>query len=188
MLQQKSTLLTNEQVSKPSKKALKGAQKEAKGPKEKGGENPHLSKWYLVDAKDQVVGRLATILARLITGKHKAAYTKHIDSGDFVVVTNCDKVVFTRNKWDKKMYYDYSGYLSGLKAKTARELLARKPDDILWRAVWGMTGKSSLARKQMKKLKLFVSDKHTHAAQNPQPLPKGLVRNTVLDPKRQVKA
>ena len=138
-------------------------------------------KWYIVDAKDQVVGRLATILARVITGKHKPTYSKHVDTGDFVVVINADKVVFTRNKWDQKMYHHHSGYVSGLKSFTAREMLERKPEEILRKAVWGMTGKSSLARRQMKKLRLFAGAEHTHQAQNPQPLPAGVTRKTVLD-------
>lgn len=141
---------------------------------------PQAPKWYVVDAKDQVVGRLATILARVVTGKHKATYTKHADTGDFIVVVNADKVVFTRNKWDGKLYRDHTGYVSGLKTKTAREMLARHPDEILRRAVWGMTNKSNLARHQMKKLKIFAGSEHPHQAQMPQPLSAGVTRKTVL--------
>jgi large subunit ribosomal protein L13 len=141
---------------------------------------PNAPKWYIVDAKDQVVGRLATVLARVVTGKHKTRYTRHADAGDFIIVINADKVVFTRNKWDGKLYRDHSEYISGLKTKTAREMLQRHPTEILRRAVWGMTNGSSLARHQMKKLKLFASDKHPHVAQNPQPLPAGTTRRTVL--------
>lgn len=141
---------------------------------------PQAPKWYVVDAKDQVVGRLATILARVVTGKHKATYTKHADTGDFIVVLNADKVVFTRNKWDGKLYRDHTGYVSGLKTKTAREMLARHPDEILRRAVWGMTNKSNLARHQMKKLKIFAGAEHPHQAQMPQPLSAGVTRRTVL--------
>ncbi len=141
---------------------------------------PHAPKWFVVDAKDQVVGRLATILARVVTGKHKPTYTKHADTGDFIVVLNADKVVFTRNKWNDKLYRDHSGYVGGLKTKTAKEMLERHPEEILRRAVWGMTGKSSLARHQMKKLKIFTGTEHTHQAQGPQPLPAGVIRNTVL--------
>ncbi|OFZ18397.1 MAG: 50S ribosomal protein L13 [Bdellovibrionales bacterium GWB1_55_8] len=144
---------------------------------------PRAPKWYVVDATDQVVGRLATILARVITGKHKPTYTKHADTGDFVIVTNVDKVVFTRNKWEGKLYRDHSGYVSGLKTKTAKEMLERHPEEILRRAVWGMTTNSSLARHQMKKLKLYASAEHPHVAQNPQPLPAGVVRRTVLTKK-----
>jgi len=141
-------------------------------------------KWYVVDAKDQVVGRLATLIARVITGKHKPTYSSHVDCGDFVVVINADKVVFTGNKWRDKKYYNYTGYIGGLKVKTASEMLLRKPEEILKRAVWGMTSKSSLARHQFKKLKVFACSEHNHSAQKPQPLPAHLVRNTVLEPKQ----
>lgn len=143
-------------------------------------QGPNAPKWYVVDAKDQVVGRLATVIARVLTGKHKPTYTRHADTGDFVVVLNADKVVFTRNKWDGKLYRDHTGYVGGLKTKTAKEMLARHPEEILRRAVWGMTNKSSLARHQMKKLKLFTGAEHPHKAQNPQPLPAGAVRRTVV--------
>ena len=141
---------------------------------------PDAPKWYIVDAKDQVVGRLATIIARVVMGKHKPTYTKHADTGDFVVILNADKVVFTRNKWDDKLYRDHSGYVGGLKTKTAKEMLARHPEEILRRAIWGMTTKSSLARHQMKKLKIFAGGEHPHQAQNPQALPAGVIRRTVL--------
>lgn len=144
-------------------------------------------KWFVVDAQDQVVGRIATIIARVVTGKHKPTYTKHADTGDFLVVLNADKVVFTRNKWEGKLYRDHTGYVSGLKTKTAKEMLARQPEEILRRAVWGMTNKSSLARHQMKKLKIFVGNEHPHQAQGPVALPAGVIRNTVLSrPKKQV--
>ncbi len=137
-------------------------------------------KWYIVDAKDQVVGRLATVIARVVIGKHKPTYTKHADTGDFIVVLNADKVVFTRNKWDGKLYRDHTGYVGGLKTKTAKEMLLRHPEEILRRAVWGMTNKSNLARHQMKKLKIFTGTQHPHAAQKPEPLPSGVVRRTVV--------
>lgn len=141
---------------------------------------PNAPKWYVVDAKDQVVGRLATVIARVITGKHKPTFTRHADAGDFVVVLNADKVVFTRNKWDGKLYRDHSGYVGGLKTKTARQMLARHPEEILRRAVWGMTTHSNLARHQMKKLKIYAGAEHPHVAQNPQALPAGVTRRTVL--------
>jgi large subunit ribosomal protein L13 len=143
-------------------------------------QGPHAPKWYVVDAKDQVVGRLATIIARVVTGKHKPTYTKHADTGDFVIILNADKVVFTRNKWNDKLYRDHSGYVSGLKTKTAKEMLARHPEEILERAVWGMTNKSSLARHQMKKLKIYTGSEHPHQAQQPEQLPAGTIRRTVL--------
>jgi large subunit ribosomal protein L13 len=141
---------------------------------------PHAPKWYVVDAKDQVVGRLATVLARVVTGKHKPTFTKHADTGDFVIVLNADKVVFTRNKWNDKLYRDHSGYVGGLKTKTAKEMLERHPEEILRRAIWGMTNKSSLARHQMKKLKIFTGTEHPHQAQQPQALPVGVTRRTVV--------
>jgi large subunit ribosomal protein L13 len=147
---------------------------------------PNAPKWYVVDAKDQVVGRLATVIARVILGKHKPTFTRHADSGDFVVVLNADKVVFTRTKWDKKLYRDHSGYVSGLKTKTARQMLARHPEEILRRAVWGMTNGSSLANHQMKKLKIYITADHPHKAQNPVALPAGVTRRTVVSaPKKQ---
>jgi large subunit ribosomal protein L13 len=141
---------------------------------------PNAPKWYVVDAKDQVVGRIATVLANVLTGKHKATYTKHADTGDFVVVLNADKIAFTGNKWADKKYYDHSDYVGGLKEKTATEMMKRHPTEILRRAIWGMTNKSSLARLQMKKLKLFAGAEHPHSAQNPQPLPAGATRRTVV--------
>ncbi|HLE00226.1 MAG TPA: 50S ribosomal protein L13 [Bdellovibrionota bacterium] len=141
---------------------------------------PNAPKWYVVDAKDQVVGRLATVIARVVIGKHKPTFTRHADTGDFVVVINADKVVFTRGKWDGKLYRDHSGYVGGLKTKTARQMLARHPEEILRLAVWGMTNKSNLARHQMKKLKIYASTEHPHKAQNPQPLPAGVIRRTVV--------
>lgn len=97
---------------------------------------PNAPKWYVVDAQDQVVGRLATVIARVITGKHKPTYTKHADTGDFVVVLNADKVVFTRNKWNGKLYRSHSDYPGGLKTRTAKEMLQRDPNDILRDGFW----------------------------------------------------
>ncbi len=149
-------------------------------------EGPNAPKWYVVDAQDQVVGRLATVIARVITGKHKSTYTRHADTGDFVVIVNADKVVFTRNKWEGKLYVSHTGYVGGLKTRTAKEMLARDPEEILRQAIWGMTNKSSLARHQMKKLKLYAAAEHPHAAQNPQALPAGAIRRTVLGTKKKL--
>lgn len=140
---------------------------------------PNAPKWYIVDAKDLVVGRLATVIAKVLIGKHKPTFTRHADSGDFVVVINADKVHFTGNKWDGKLYRSHSDYVGGLKTKTAAEMLARHPDEIIRQAVWGMTGKTNLARHQMKKLKIYTGAEHPHAAQNPQPLPVGATRRSV---------
>ncbi len=156
--------------------------KPARGARTPGG--VHAPKWYIVDATDQVVGRLATILARVIMGKHKPTFTKHTDTGDFVVVINSEKVALTRKKWDQKMYYNYSGYISGLRKRTAREMRDHSPTELLKRAVWGMTTKSSLARYQLKKLKLYVGDQHPHEAQKPEVLPASVIRRTVLGPKK----
>ena len=128
---------------------------------------PNAPKWYIIDAKDQVVGRLASMIAKIIIGKHKATYTPHVDTGDFVVVINADKVVFTRNKLDGKIYRDYSGYISGLKERTARQMLQTKPEEIITRAVYGMTNKSTLANHQMKKLKVYAGTEHPHSSQQP---------------------
>lgn len=141
---------------------------------------PNAPKWYVVDAKDQVVGRIATVIARVITGKHKATFTRHADTGDFLIVLNADKIQLTRSKWTKKDYYDHTDFVGGLKIKSARELHERHPTEILRRAVWGMTGKTSLARHQMKKLKLIVGTEHEHKSQNPQPLPAAATRKTVV--------
>jgi large subunit ribosomal protein L13 len=141
---------------------------------------PNAPKWYVVDAKDQVVGRLATVIAKVITGKHKPTFTRHADAGDFVVVLNADKVVFTRNKWNGKLYRRHTGYVGGLKTSTAKDMLQRHPEEILRLAVWGMINKSSLGRHQMKKLKIYAQDSHPHTAQNPQALPLSAARRSVL--------
>lgn len=127
-------------------------------------------KWYHIDATGMVVGRLATAVADLLRGKGKTTYTPNTDSGDFVVVTNCEKVVFTGAKWDKKMYHHHTGFIGGIKQKTAKQQLERKPEAILMNAVQGMLPKNSLARKQLTKLKVFVGSDHGHEAQKPEEL------------------
>lgn len=124
-------------------------------------------KWYVVDAKDKVLGRLATQIAMRLRGKHKPVFTPHADTGDFVVVINADKVALTGRKWDKKIYYHHTGYIGGLKQITAKKLLEKKPEDILRFAVKGMLPKNSLGRRQLKKLKIYVGTDHPHAAQQP---------------------
>jgi len=126
--------------------------------------------WYLVDAAGLTVGRLATKLADVLRGKNNPKYTPHTDSGDFVVVVNADKVVFTGNKLDKKVYYRHSGYVGGLKERTARQQLDRQPTKVLMSAVKGMLPKNSLGRKQLTKLKVFAGTEHAHEAQQPQEL------------------
>ena len=125
-------------------------------------------KWYLVDAKDMVLGRLATQIAVRLRGKHKPIFTPHADTGDFVVVINADKVALTGNKWDKKIYYRHSGYMGGLKQISARKLMEKKPDQVLYMAVKRMLPKNSLGRRQLKKLKIYAGSEHPHEAQNPQ--------------------
>lgn len=125
-------------------------------------------KWYLVDAKDQVLGRLASEIARRLRGKHKAIFTPHNDTGDFVVVVNAEKVRLTGRKMDQKVYYRYSGYIGGLKETVAKTLLAKKPTEMLMLAVRGMLPKNSLGRRQLKKLKVYAGDQHPHSAQKPE--------------------
>ena len=125
-------------------------------------------KWYLVDAKDMVLGRLATQIAVRLRGKHKPIFTPHADTGDFVVVINADKVALTGNKWDNKIYYRHSGYIGGLKQISAMKLMEKKPDQVLYMAVKRMLPKNSLGRRQLKKLKIYAGSEHPHEAQNPQ--------------------
>lgn len=125
-------------------------------------------KWFLVDAEGQVLGRLASEIARRLRGKHKPIYTPHNDTGDFVVVVNADKVKLTGRKMDDKIYYRYSGFIGGMKETTARDLLAKKPTEALTLAVKGMLPKNSLGRRQLKKLKIYAGGHHPHEAQQPE--------------------
>lgn len=125
-------------------------------------------KWFLVDATDMTVGRLATQLANILRGKNNPKYTPHTDSGDFVVVVNAEKVKFTGNKLEDKVYYRHSGFVGGLKKRTAKEQLDRQPTKVLMGAVKGMLPKNTLGRKQLTKLKVFAGTEHAHAAQNPE--------------------
>lgn len=122
-------------------------------------------KWYLVDAENRVLGRLATQIAMRLRGKHKAIFTPHADTGDFVVVVNAEKVALTGNKLKQKMYYRHSGYLGGLKSISAEKLLQKKPEDVVKFAVRGMLPKNSLGRRQLKKLKVYAGPEHPHEAQ-----------------------
>jgi len=126
--------------------------------------------WHLVDADGKVVGRLATRIAMVLRGKHKPVFTPHADAGDFVVVVNADKVRFTGGKLDQKMYYRHSGYMGGLRATSARQMLKKKPEEVLRHAVRGMLPKNSLGRQLLKKLKIYAGAEHPHEAQQPQPL------------------
>lgn len=123
--------------------------------------------WFVIDATDQVVGRLAVTISNLLRGKHKPTYTAHIDTGDFVIVVNAEKVKFTGRKWEQKEYQTYSHYAGGQKIIPAKEMLAKKPTEILRLAVKRMMPKGPLAYKQLKKLKIFTGPSHEHQAQKP---------------------
>ena len=124
-------------------------------------------KWWVVDAQDAILGRLASQVAARLRGKHKPIYTPHADTGDWVIVVNADKVKLTGKKWDKKTYYRHSGYIGGLKAITAKKLQEKKPEDIIRFAVRGMLPKNRLGRKIFKKLKVYTGSEHPHSAQQP---------------------
>ena len=123
--------------------------------------------WYVVDAKDQTLGRLATQIAVLLRGKHKPIFSPHMDVGDFVIVINADKIRVTGNKMETKFYYRHSGYPGGLRAIALRDQLQRFPDRVIRSAVRGMLPKNSLGRKQLKKLKIYAAPTHPHEAQRP---------------------
>lgn len=124
-------------------------------------------KWYLVDAENKVLGRLASEIAVRLRGKHKPTFSDFIDNGDFVIVTNADKIRLTGNKWDDKKYYRHTGYMGGLKVASAKELMAKHPTDLLIHAVKGMLPKNKLGAAQLKKLKVYAGSSHPHAAQQP---------------------
>ncbi|NMB45313.1 MAG: 50S ribosomal protein L13 [Firmicutes bacterium] len=126
--------------------------------------------WYVVDAEDKVLGRLAAEIATILRGKHKSQFTPHIDTGDFVIVVNAEKIKLTGRKREQKTYYWHTGYPGGLRSQTAGDLLAKKPEEVIRKAVWGMMPKNNLGRNQMKKLKVYVGPEHPHMAQMPQPL------------------
>jgi len=125
--------------------------------------------WHVIDATDVVLGRLATQVATLLRGKHKATYAPHVDNGDFVIVINADKVALTGNKRATKLAYRHSGYPGGLRSVTYAELLDKRPDRAIEKAVRGMLPKNSLAAQQLSKLKVYTGSEHPHAAQQPQP-------------------
>ena len=126
--------------------------------------------WCVIDATDQVLGRLASQVAYRIRGKHNPLYTPHVDTGDWVVVINADKIRLTGNKLDQKTYYRHSGYVGSLKSQTAGELLEKKPEEVIRKAVQGMLPKNRLGRKLFKKLKVYVGNEHPHEAQQPETL------------------
>ena len=125
--------------------------------------------WHVIDATDVVLGRLATQVATLLRGKHKATFAPHVDNGDFVIVINADKVALTGNKRETKLAYRHSGYPGGLRSVTYAELLEKRPERAVEKAVRGMLPKNSLAAQQLSKLKVYTGSEHPHAAQQPQP-------------------
>jgi large subunit ribosomal protein L13 len=126
--------------------------------------------WYIVDAEGQNLGRLASIIAETLAGKRSPWFTRHCDTGDFVVVVNAEKVTVTGNKLRDKRYWRHSGYPGGIRSRTLGELLERRPEEVLRRAVRGMLPKNSLGRAQLMKLKIYAGPEHPHSAQQPQPL------------------
>jgi large subunit ribosomal protein L13 len=125
-------------------------------------------KWHVVDAKDAILGRLATKIATYLLGKNKSTFTPNVDIGDFVIVVNAEKVRLTGKKLDNKIYYRHSGYPGGLKAETAKKRLSKKPEDVIIDAVWGMLPKGRLGRAMIKKLKVYRGPEHPHKAQKPE--------------------
>lgn len=125
-------------------------------------------KWWLINAEGKVLGRLATEVAVLLRGKRKAYFTPFLDTGDFVVIVNAEKVVVTGNKAEQKVYYSHSGYPGGLRTRSFEEMMAKKPEEVVRRAVWGMIPKNRLGRGLAKKLKVYRGPTHPHQAQNPE--------------------
>jgi len=125
-------------------------------------------KWWVIDAQDLIVGRLATEVASLLRGKHKPTFTPNQECGDYVVITNCEKVKFTGSKWDNKDYFWHTNHIGGLKKRTAKEQLIKHPELIIMEAVKGMLPKTSLGRKQLTKLKVVVGSEHKFEAQKPE--------------------
>ncbi len=127
-------------------------------------------KWFVVDAEGEHLGRLAAEIAKILRGKNKVQYTPHVDVGDFVVVVNAERVVVTGKKAEQRVYRRHSGYPGGMKETSYEQMLARKPTEILRKAVYGMMPKTRLARQQFRKLKIYAGPEHPHTAQNPQRL------------------
>jgi large subunit ribosomal protein L13 len=126
--------------------------------------------WYVVDADGKTLGRLATQIADMLRGKRKPEYTPHCDTGDFVVVVNAEKIAVTGKKRTDKIYYRHSGYPGGLRSRTLNEMLERRPEEVLRKAVTGMLPRNKLARQQIQKLKIYAGPDHPHAAQQPKPI------------------
>lgn len=129
--------------------------------------------WYLVDATDQVLGRMATEIAHVLRGKHKPQFAPHMDTGDFVIVLNAEKIKVSGKKMEQKIYYRHTGYLGGLKHENLETLLKRRPEEAVYRAVKGMLPKNTLGRAMLKKLKVYAGGEHPHTAQVPKKLEVG---------------
>ena len=127
-------------------------------------------KWYVVDAADQTLGRLSSEIAKVLRGKNKPTYTPHIDTGDYVIVVNADKIKVTGKKLDQKIYYHHSDYVGGMKETTLKEMLAKKPENVITLAVKGMLPKGPLGRNMLTKLHVYAGPEHDHAAQKPEVL------------------
>jgi large subunit ribosomal protein L13 len=123
--------------------------------------------WHVVDANGKTLGRIATVVASVLKGKNKPIFTSHVDTGDFVIVVNAEKIHLTGKKLDQKIYYSHSGYPGGLKSVTAGKLLKTKPEEVLKRAVEGMLPKTQLGKQMLSKLKIYAGEKHPHSAQQP---------------------
>ncbi len=132
-------------------------------------------KWYIIDAEGQTLGRLASNIARILKGKHKPIFSPHVDCGDFVVVINAEKIKVTGKKDEKKFYFSHSGYPGGEKFESFKDLLKRKPEFVLWHAVKLMLPKNRLARRIIRKLKIYAGPNHPHKAQKPEPIPEKLL-------------
>jgi large subunit ribosomal protein L13 len=126
--------------------------------------------WYVVDAEGQTLGRLATRIADALRGKRKPEYTPHVDTGDFVIVVNAERIRVTGDKLHSKVYWRHSGYPGGIRSRTLEEMLARRPEEVIRKAVKGMLPRNRLARKQITKLKVYAGPEHPHAAQMPEPM------------------
>ncbi len=127
-------------------------------------------RWYVIDAKDKILGRLASEIAFRLRGKHKPTFSPFIDNGDFIIVTNAEHIRLTGSKWDDKVYYRHTGYMGGLKETTAKEMLAKRPTNLIMEAVKGMLPKNKMGRAQLKKLKVYTGTEHPHEAQQPEEL------------------
>ena len=126
--------------------------------------------WFLVDADGETLGRLASRVSRLLAGKHKPGYATHIDTGDFVIVVNAERISVTGRKLEQKRYYRHSGYPGGLRSRTLAEMLERRPEEVVRKAVKGMLPRNRLGRAQLRKLKVYAGPDHPHAAQKPEPM------------------